>query len=139
MCEPTCINLEKTYGDRYRIGHDEVAVTWGERRDPWMMTIPCVGRGITIYPHGGTLLALECDRRPGIARQLAALLGVRVHQDGGMGGEMTFLFDVSLFEHIAAIVKPRRRRRLSDEQRARLLVAGAEALSRYRENANAGA
>jgi hypothetical protein len=32
---------------------------------------------------------------------------------------MTFLFDVSLFEQVAEIVKPRRRRRLSEEERAR--------------------
>jgi hypothetical protein len=74
-----------------------------------------------------------------VARQLAALPGVRIHQDGGMGGEMTFLFDVSLFDQVAVSVKPRRRRRLSDEQQARLIAAGAEALSRFRENANAGA
>jgi hypothetical protein len=40
MSEPTCINLAQMFGDRYRIGHDEAAVTWGERSDPWMMTIP---------------------------------------------------------------------------------------------------
>jgi hypothetical protein len=119
MSEPTCINLAQMFSDRYRIGHDEAAITWGERRDPWMMTIPCAGRGLTIYPQGGTTLALECNCRPGIARQVAATPGVRIHQDGGMAGGMTFLFDVSLFEQVAEIVKPRRRRRLSEEERAR--------------------
>jgi hypothetical protein len=74
-----------------------------------------------------------------VARQLAALPGVRIHQDGGIGGEMTFLFDVTLFDQVALIVKPRRRRRLSEAHRDKLSAAGAEALARHREIVNAGA
>jgi hypothetical protein len=122
-----CINLLETYGAVFRIAWDEAYDARGVRRsnrDPWAMQIPCAGRGLVIYPHGGTILALGCDYRPGIARQVAAIPGVRIHQDGGMRGEMTFVFDVSLFDAIAAIVKPRRRRRLSEEHRARLVAAG---------------
>lgn len=121
---PTCLNLAELFGDRYRIGHDEVAQTWGERADPWMMTILC-RRGV-IYPQGGDLLAVEVDYRPGIAKQLAALGGVRCVQDGDH--EKTFVFPVALFDAVAAIVKPRKRRKLSPERRARLVAMGSKYL-----------
>jgi hypothetical protein len=118
MPEPTCLNLRELYGGRYKITYDPAAVTWGEKRDPWMHQIPCAGKGITIYPHGGTRLAVEIDYRPHIAKRVAALPGVQLHQDGTH--EKTYLFDVALFDRIAAIVKPRRRRQLTAEQREAL-------------------
>jgi len=42
------------------------------------------------------------------ARKVAALPGVRVHQDGGWRGEMTFVFPLGLFEQVAGIVKAKR-------------------------------
>ncbi len=62
-----CINLRERFGDRYRIGHDPAAVTYAERQDRWMQTIPCTGGGVIIYPHGGDLLAVEIDYRPILA------------------------------------------------------------------------
>jgi hypothetical protein len=41
------IDLRKTFGSRFRIGHDPAAVTRTERNDPWMMLL--CERGI-IYP-----------------------------------------------------------------------------------------
>jgi hypothetical protein len=121
----TCINLLAMFGEQYRITFDEAYdpthVPIG-RRDPWMMQIPCEGQRVTIYPHGGTALAVEVDRRPSIAAKLQALAGVKLHQDGDI--ERTFLFDVSLFDQVAQIVKPRRRRRLTDKQRETLLKYG---------------
>jgi hypothetical protein len=114
---PTCINLRERFGDRYRIGHDPAAETWGERDDPWMMTIPCVNG--TIYPHGGSRLAAECYGPT--ARKLKAIAGVTVHQQGDR--EWTMLFDVSLFDQVAEIMKPRKRRHLSPE-RARAIGSG---------------
>ena len=46
----------------------------------------------------------------------------RLHQDGNK--ERTFFFPVDRFEEVAAIVKPRRRRFLTEKQRARLIAAG---------------
>jgi hypothetical protein len=69
---------------------------------------------VTLYPFGGTKLAAEVDRRPSIAAKLSALEGLKLHQDGAT--EKTFLFDVSLFEAVAAIVKPKRQRVLSEKQ-----------------------
>ena len=140
MSGPTCINLAERFADRYRISHDEAAGTWKERQDPWMQTILCA-RGVIIYPHGDNVLAVECDYHGGIARRIAAIPGVRVHQQGGnldprsFDGETTFLFDVSLFGQVAEIVKPRRKRRLSEEQKA----AAVERLAGYRFSPAAGA
>jgi hypothetical protein len=116
-----CIDLAAMFGEQYRIGHDEAAATWGERRDPWMMTIPC--RLGTIFPHGGRMLAVEVDYHPSAARKLAKLPGVTIHQDGGFHREMTFLFPVEMFSEVAAIAQPRRRKRLSAEHRAKCVAA----------------
>src|SRR5262249_32920072 len=117
----TCINLLTLFGDGYRITFDEAYNPRNVPRvklDPWMMQIPCQGRGVTIYPHGGTTLAVEVDRRPSIAAKLAALEGLKLHQDGDT--EMTLLFDVGLFEKVAEIVRPKRRKMLTDLQRQTL-------------------
>jgi hypothetical protein len=117
-CDPAvmCINLLERFGDRFR-------VTWDPAYDPkrvggedaWMMQLPCAGRGITVYPHGGDTLAVEVNHRPGVCRKLEAL-GLALHQDGD--DEKTYLFDVTRFDEVAAVVKPRRRRRchLTPEQ-----------------------
>ena len=55
------------------------------------------------------------DGRPGLVKQLAALPGVGLWQDGD--GETMFLFDVARFEAVAAVVRPRKRRRLPEGQR----------------------
>ena len=122
-----CINLQERFGSEYRITFDTSYDAHGRRkatRDPWMMQIPC-RRGV-IYPHGHSRLAVEVDHRPKIAAQLSELHGVRLLQDGD--GEKTFLFDVTDFSRVAAIVKPRKRRRWSDEQRR----LKAELLARVR-------
>ena len=94
---PTCVNLRERFGQQYRISHDEAALTWGERADPWMMTIPC--RWGIIYPHGAEVLALELDGHPKIAKQIAEISGIVLHQDGD--DEKTFVFPVGLFEQVA--------------------------------------
>jgi hypothetical protein len=124
-----CINLTERFGQDYRIGHDPAAVTPAERHDPWMMTLPCQ-RG-TIYPHGGDVLAVEVEGRPMTAARLAAIPGVRLHLDGTT--EKTFLFPADLFPAVAAVVLPRKRRKLSPENRAKLAAAGTAALAGFRK------
>jgi hypothetical protein len=128
---PDCIDLETLCGDKYRIGHDPAAATWGERRDPWIKTVRC--RLGTIYPFGEQMLAVEVDRHPSAAKRLAAIPGVRPFQDGDQ--EKTFIFDVSLFDTVVEIVKPRRRRRchLTEEQKAMFAAAGAARLAGKRK------
>jgi len=60
-------------------------------------------------------LAVEVDGRPGLVKKLAAIPGVVLLQDGD--GEKTFRFDVALFGPVAAVVRPRKRRRLPEGQR----------------------
>jgi hypothetical protein len=114
----TCVNLAARFGRDYKITHDPAARTRSQKRDPWMMQLPCRGEGVTIYPFGGDRLAVEVDGRPGLAKKLAGIPGVVLWQDGD--GEKTFLFPVGRFTEVAAVVKPHRRRRLSAEQRAEL-------------------
>jgi hypothetical protein len=82
-----------------------------------MRTLLCV-RGVVIYPAGGDRLAVEVDYHPHVARRLAAIPGVELWQDGDR--EKTFVFPVELFDVVAAVVQPRKRRRptnLTPEQR----------------------
>src|SRR5262249_27981437 len=77
---------------------------------------------------GGDRLAVEIDYRPMTARRVAEIPGVELWQDGDH--EKTFLFHIDLFPAVAAIVRPRKRRRraLPPEQ----LKAGGERLARLR-------
>jgi len=104
-------NLQNLFGDRYRIDHDPADRTFAEKPDPWMQTLPC--RNGLIYAHAANRLAVEC--KTGTARKLMAVPGVTVHQQGDT--ECTLLFDLAIFDAVAAIVKPRRRRKWSDEKR----------------------
>jgi hypothetical protein len=108
-------NLRALFGHRLRVGHDPAAETAAERNNPWMMQMACRGQGVTIYPHGEGTLAVQCDNRRFLAKQLAEL-GLAIHQDGDT--EKTFLFPVARFEEVAKIVKPLRRPALTPSQRA---------------------
>ena len=79
------------------------------------------------------MLALDLDGHPKVAKQVATIPGIVLHQDGDK--EKTFLFPVSLFDRVAALVEPKRVRRLSEERRERLIQAGL----RFRFEDGAGA
>jgi hypothetical protein len=73
MTDPVCVNLREQFGHVYRISFDESYDPHHVPKkslDPWMMTIPCA-RGVIIYPHGGTTLAVELDYHPGLALEQA--------------------------------------------------------------------
>ena len=80
-----------------------------------MLQLPCRGKGVVVYPWGSGWLAVEVDGRPGLVKKLVAIPGVELRQDGD--GEKTFRFDVARFEAVAAVVRPRKRRRLPEGQR----------------------
>lgn len=114
-----CVNLRERFGSKYRIAFDEAYDARGKRGDnidPWYMELPC--RRGTIYPYGRDVLAVMVDGRPLTAAQLANLSGCRLIQDGDQ--EKTFLFDVAHFDTVAAIVRPYRKRQVSDAERERL-------------------
>jgi hypothetical protein len=113
------IDLQKMFGGRFRIIYDpsyDVFHVPKAKRDPWMMCIPC--QFGMIYPYSDVLLAAEVDYHPKTAKQLQALTGVALTQDGDY--ERTFTFSLAVFEQVAAILKPRKRRILTEEQKARL-------------------
>lgn len=112
-----CVDLRATFGRQYRIELEESY--WAEKPEyradqaAWLMIIPC--RFGHIYPFGGSTLA-AWTYSPSRRRRLAGLACCRIHQEGDR--EITALFDVADFARVAAALRPRRRRRLSAEQRA---------------------
>lgn len=134
---PTCIDLKARFGHRYRVDYEEsYRAECGDSaraHDPWLLTIPC--RHGHIYPHGGELLAASTNRRGPITNRLAALPCVCVVQDGDDG--INVLFHASDLDKVAAILKPKRRRRLSPEHRVKLTTAGIAALDRHRNSNDA--
>jgi hypothetical protein len=132
----TCIDLAEHYGERFRVIHEaSYSADRGDgarAHDPWTLLIPCE-RG-HIYPHGGELLGASTDTRGPTAKALAGLPGVRVVQDGSDG--INVVFPAAEFETVAAVLKPRRRRILSPEQRDRLIAMGAK--HRFAATAGAG-
>lgn len=58
----TCINVEQMFGDKYRITFDQAYSARHVSRaklDPWMVEIPCQGRGVTV-----TAPARGCVKHP---------------------------------------------------------------------------
>jgi hypothetical protein len=106
------MNLKARYGQTYRIAREEGA----DRHDPAGFIIPCK-RG-HIYVHGRELLGVATNGRGPIVKQLSALPGVKISQDGSDGVNAVFSP-----EQFAAIVRPKRKRKLSAAHRAKLIAA----------------
>lgn len=121
-----CIDLAERFGEKFKIGKDPAyAAEYGPNawtHDPWLLVILCE-RG-TIYPHGGDWLAFSTNGRGPTAKRLAALPCVEVLQDGddGINGK----FHVDHFSEVARLMRPRRRRQVSDAERARLAELSAQ-------------
>jgi len=112
-----CINLKERFGDRCRVEYEEsYYAEHGEHartQDPWLMVILC--QHGHICPWGGELLAACTNNRGAVAKRLAELPFTAVAQDGDDGVNVTF--HVDQFDEVTTIMKPKRRRRLSPEQR----------------------
>ncbi len=123
-----CVNLKRHFGDRYRVEFEEsYHADHGERArtvDPWLMVILC--QHGHIYPHSHSQLGASTDRSGKTANQLKRLACTTVVQDGSDG--VNVIFEVTDFEKVAEILKPRRRRRQTPEQRQ----ASIERLAKYR-------
>ena len=121
----TFINLKERFGRRYRVTYGEsYYAEHGEKarvEDPVHMIIPC--KYGHIYAAGEETLAAGVDGHPNVAGQLRRLKCCQVHQDGDLG-ELTVLFDVTDFAKVVKIMRPRRRRQLSEAERQRLRVIG---------------
>jgi hypothetical protein len=113
-----CIDLKERFGDRYRVVHGESYEAErgnnGRAHASWLQVVPC--RYGHIYPRGGELLGTSTDHRGPVANRLAALPSVRVVQLGD--DEINAVFHFSSFDDVAAVMKPKRRRMLTPDQRA---------------------
>lgn len=109
------IDLKKSYGAEYKVTWDEAANIHGQSAEDrrWLPQIPA--KYGHIYIHGRNVLG-ACARGRIIVGKLAARADVRVHKRGD--AEVTVVFPPDLFPAVAALLKPRKRRRLSAEQAA---------------------
>jgi len=119
------INLRERFGKQYKVVYEEsYRADRGDGArlpDPGLLTIPC--RFGHLYPWDDERLAVSVDGHPGIARRIRQLPGCQVWQDGDRG-ELTALLPVTSFSQIAQIMHPKRRRQVSDAERARLRAVG---------------
>lgn len=128
-----CIDLKDLFGKRYRVTYEESYYAEhgdeGRAGDPWLQVICC--QNGHIYPHGGDWLAASTNRRGAVATALTALECTEVLQDGDDG--LNVAFRVEHFEEVAALLKPRRKRLISEAERKRLAEMGRANLERYRQ------
>lgn len=112
-----CLNLKEQFGQRFKIEYAEsYHADCGVRarlENPWLMILYC--RNGHICPWGGSTLA-ACTKGNGpVANRLRKLPCTTVAQDGDDG--VNALFDVADFDKVAAIMHPKRRKRLSESQK----------------------
>lgn len=115
-----CIDLQRQFGDRYRIGRDPAG---GRRnKDPWLWTIPC--KYGEIYPYGGeAMAALVTAIR--VASQMRCWQELEVIQDAD--DAVVFRFHFQHFDRVADRLGARRRRRYSLETLERMKKRAANA------------
>jgi hypothetical protein len=112
-----CPDLRGLVRGVYRTGRDPAAEAGVD--DLWMTTLP--GRFGLIYPFGHDRLAVEVSD-PRIASRIAAVKGAIPYQRGEW--YWSFTFDVYYLDTIAAIICPRKFRRLSAGAKKRLAAIG---------------
>ena len=118
MTQPKCINLLDVFEHWYRItfedGYDPANVP---RRclDPWLMRIPCRYGEISVA--GGKTLCWSCDEHPKIRNRVAALDRVEILTVGDR--DLTVHFDVTDFDLIAGIVRPKKKPGMSAAERVK--------------------
>ena len=110
-----CVNLKEQFGDRFKVTYEESYRAErgdnGRAEDPWLMVMLC--QHGEIYPYGDDQLVASTKVAGGIARALKALPFTTLHQDGTDGVDV--IFPADRFEDVAAIMKPRKRRRMTEE------------------------
>lgn len=127
----TCLDLRARFGDRFKIRKEANGATWHETPEAervWLLELPCM-YGV-VYPQGGDILAAVVTGR--YARQEVAALPCLRSRRGDV--ELVVTFHVDDAETVLAILQPRRRRRLSPEQRART-TAQLQRINRERREA----
>jgi hypothetical protein len=116
MNKPMCVNLLEQYGDEFQVGFDPAYSAAGVPRsklDCRYMRLECE-KGI-IFVHNDTRLTAEVEGRQVTRTRLRNLDCVTIVQDGDAFLAVTF--DVGDFGSVAAVMRPRRKRQVSAEQR----------------------
>ena len=135
MNNPGCVNLAEHFGRRYRIGWEADGATksqWAAEERPWLMEIRC--RYGVIHPLGGEILCGVVTDHSGVARRLTLLPCIR--QTRGDGVELRVHFHVEDAPAVFAVMRPYRRRQVSEGERARLRAIGVAALAEHRRRDN---
>jgi hypothetical protein len=113
----TCIDLRQRFGNRFQVRNELEACRAHVADDPWDLVIQ--GRTGFVAPWGGDTL-VACTRHVLTTRRIIeAVPGSVVVQDGQDGQNVTF--DTVHFDTVAAILGLRKRRRLSEAHRKRLV------------------
>ena len=123
-----CINLKQQFGGRFKVAYEESYHAErgdnGRAEDPWLMVVLC--QNGEIYPYGDDQLVASTKIAGGVARVLKALTFTTLHKDGSDGVDV--IFPADRFEDVAGIMKPRKRRRMTEEAKRQ----AAERLRKYR-------
>jgi hypothetical protein len=112
------MNLKTRFGKQYRVELE----AGGDKSDPLAYIMPC--RHGHIFAHGKRTLGAATNSAGPIAKRLRAMPRVKVWQDGSDG--LNVIFDVDDFDLIAELMRPRARRRLSPEHKAKLAAAAGK-------------
>jgi hypothetical protein len=115
----TCLDLAACYGHRYRIVYEEQVAEWPAAERLWLARIAC--RHGHVGVQGGERLHAFTDR-PRIGAQLRRLPFVEQAQ-GDV--EVRIVFHLDHLDAVLALLKPYRRRQVSEAERERLRAMGS--------------
>lgn len=120
-------NLQEKYGKKYKVVDDGVDDQCREER-VWCQEIR--GKFGVIYPCGNNgALAVCVESKTKVKNSLVASRlereGFRVIQRGDW--QIVFKFELDQFDYIADLIKAKRRKKLSPENRAKAMAALAKA------------
>lgn len=118
---PDCPNLRELFGDKHHVRlsteFKQLAGVGGIEK-PWFYELLCQKQsGCRIVPWGPDRLAVIRDKpaHSGVFQELMHLKTTRLEQDGDDGQNISFHLDE--MPSVLRIVRPRHRKKLSDEQR----------------------
>jgi len=119
------IDLKKQYGTKYKIQLDESADILNQEKSErlWYYRIPCKYGHIGVW--GKKTLSYYCDRPRFITKliNLVEINGWKIVQRGE--SEIQFTFAMTHFYEVADIVKPKKKRQMTEAHLAKLLKSSA--------------
>lgn len=126
------LNLKEFVQRKYRVTVDPSFEFTGVKDDRlWYYQIP--GRHGHVYVHGIETLGVYVTGRLKI-NMVGAIPGLKLHQKGDT--EATYIFAPELLDVVATEIKARKRRRLTEAQRAVLVERGTKALADFHKLRN---